>query len=98
MAFNPPPYDHPSYSIDRRLLLDGQERASSKVKQAQMKQANITRDRKIYAFKREFFLVVATREASGMDVAGANTRAEEAVMILYPPVTEENAEEYLLRA
>jgi hypothetical protein len=83
---------------DRQDLLNGQARAHDRIKDAQIKQANTVRDRKIYAFKREFFLVVATREASGMDVAGANTRAEQAAMILYPPVTPENAEEYLLRA
>ena len=97
MAFSHPPFDHPS-NFDRQQLLDGQLRASNRVKEAQMKQANTIRDLKIYAFKREFFLVVATREASGMDVDGANMRAEQAAMILYPPVTEENAEEYLLRA
>lgn len=95
MAFGPPPFDHPS-NFDRQQLLDGQLRAHNKIVDGQMKQANIVRDRKIYAFKREFFL--AACGASEMDVAYANSKAEEAAMILYPPVTQENAEEYLLRA
>lgn len=60
--------------------------------------AKVVRERKIEAFKREFFLTVASREASGMAVSEANLRAEEVIAILYPPVTKENAEEYLNRA
>lgn len=57
--------------------------------------AKVIRDRKILAFKREFFLTVAAREASGMAVEEANRRAEECIVFLYPPVTEVNAGEYI---
>lgn len=67
-------------------------------KQETISEAMIVRNRRIYAFKREFFLTVATREASGMAVKEANARADEVIAILYPEVTPQNAAEYLNRA
>lgn len=78
-----------------KVLQARQLEHAERARAERMRDAQITRDRKIYAFKREFFL---TRAASGIDVNEANARADEIIAILYPPVTEENADEYLNRA
>lgn len=80
------------------LARQEQEEFARIITQETISKAMIVRDRRIYAFKREFFLTVAAREASGMAVKEANARADEVIAILYPDVTPENAAEYLNRA
>lgn len=87
-------YDGSLNDYNRRMLQQ-QEEISSRERQRTISNAMIVRERRIYAFKREFFLTVA---ASSMAVKEANTRADEAIAILYPAVTPENAAEYLNRA
>lgn len=59
------------------------------------KDAKKVRDSAIYRFKREFFLSLSTTD---IPIAEANKRAEEIVEILFPPVTDTNAADYLNRA
>lgn len=57
--------------------------------------AKSTREQFIYRFKRDFFLSIA---ASGLSVEEANARAAEIAEILFPAVTEANADIYINRA
>lgn len=60
--------------------------------------AQSARARAVYTFKREFLLAVAARDGSAMLASAAKQSADEVADALFPPVTEENAGEYLNRA
>ena len=60
--------------------------------------AKRTRDTLVIKFKRDFLLAVASREATAMDVPSAMNMAGEAAALLFPEVSDSNADEYLSRS